>query len=71
MRDLLITFTVFASLPVILRRPDIGVVVWARLSLMSPHRLAYGFAADMPFAQVVGFTLLSGLFFWKEPRKLP
>ena len=71
MRDLAVTFIVFASLPIILRRPDIGVLVWTWLSLMAPHRLTWGFAYDMPFAQIVGIVLLGGFLLSREPKRIP
>ncbi len=38
MRDLLVTLLVFGSLPLILRRPFVGIIVWTWLGLMNPHR---------------------------------
>ena len=50
MRDLIIVaICVFGSL-VALRKPWIGVLVWTWLSLMNPHRYAWGFAYDAPLA---------------------
>ena len=71
MRDILITVIIFGSLPWVFRRPDIGILIWTWLSLMSPHRLAWGFAFDMPFAQIVGIVLLLGLVVSKEPKRIP
>jgi probable O-glycosylation ligase (exosortase A-associated) len=71
-RDLLITLIVFGSLPFILSRPYIGVLVWSWLSYMNPHRLAWGFAYSMPFAQIVAITLLVALVLQsKQVRKPP
>lgn len=70
-RDIAVTLIVIGSLPFILRRPYIGVLVWAWLSYMNPHRLSWGFAYDMPFAQIVAIVLLVGLFFSKESKKIP
>lgn len=71
MRDIAVTLAVFATLPFILKRPYIGVLVWAWLSLMNPHRLAYGFALTMPFAQIVAIVTLIGLFSSGEPKRFP
>jgi len=38
---------------------------------MNPHRLAYGFAYDMPFAQIIAIVLFASLFFSKEKMSLP
>ncbi len=58
MRDVIITTMVFATLPYIFRNPWYGVLAWSWLSYMNPHRLAWGFAYDMPFAQIVAIVLL-------------
>jgi len=70
-RDIAVTLIIVGSLPFILRRPYIGVLVWAWLSYMNPHRLTWGFAYDMPFAQIVAIVLLVSLVFSKEPKKIP
>ncbi len=67
MRDVLITLMVFATLPYIFRNPWYGVLVWSWLSYMNPHRLAYGFAYTMPFAQIVALVLLDLTV--EQPRK--
>jgi probable O-glycosylation ligase (exosortase A-associated) len=71
LRDIVLTLFVFGMLPVILRRPDIGVLMWTWLSLMSPHRLTWGFAFSMPFAQLVGFALLVGVLISNERKRIP
>jgi probable O-glycosylation ligase (exosortase A-associated) len=38
---------------------------------MNPHRLAYGFAQTMPFAQIVAITTLLGVLLSKEPKQMP
>lgn len=58
MRDLILAAIVFGSIPFILRSPFIGLLMWVWLGIMNPHRLAYGFAHDMPFAQAIAITTL-------------
>ncbi len=58
MRDIILCVIVFGSIPFILRRPYYGLLMWIWLSIMNPHRLAYGFAYSMPFAQVAAITFL-------------
>jgi probable O-glycosylation ligase (exosortase A-associated) len=70
-RDLLVTLIVAGSLPVILARPWIGIIMWAWLSYMNPHRLTWGFAYDFPFAQVVAIATLVGFLFTKERSGIP
>ena len=50
MRDIAISLLVFGLLTTVFKHPVIGAYVWAWLSMMSPHKLAFGFAFDMPFA---------------------
>ncbi len=71
MRDILVTLLVFGSLPYILSRPWIGVMVWSWLSYMNPHRLTWGFAYNMPFAQIVAITLLASLVFSRDKLRFP
>lgn len=71
MRDIIVTLIVFGTLPYILRRPYIGILVWSWLSYMNPHRLTWGFAYDMPFAQIVAITLLVSLLISKETKMVP
>ncbi len=71
MRDILVTLLVFGSLPYILSRPWIGVMVWSWLSYMNPHRLTWGFAFNMPFAQIVAITLLAAIVFSREKFRFP
>jgi putative inorganic carbon (HCO3(-)) transporter len=60
MRDIVLTLFIGGALPFALRYTWVGVLLWTWLSIMNPHRLTYGFAFDMPWAQLVaGATLLS------------
>ena len=70
MRDILISAAVFGSLPFVLRFPWFGILVFTWLSLMNPHRLAYGFSLNFPFAMIVALTTLVALLFSKEIKKL-
>ena len=71
MRDIAVTLAVFGSLPFILRRPWLGIIVWTWLGFMNPHRLACGFSTTMPFAQIVAITTLVAMLVSREPKKMP
>ncbi len=71
MRDLLVTAIVFGLIPVILKRPWIGILAWSWLSYMNPHRLTWGFAYSMPFAQMVALATFMSLLFNQEKKSLP
>ena len=69
MRDILITLIIFGAIPYIISRTYIGVLAWSWLSYMSPHRLAYGFAYNFPFSQVVALVTVFSLLINKEKKK--
>ena len=71
MRDIFVVFVVFGSIPFILVRPYLGVLMWAWLGFMNPHRLSWGFAYSLPFAQVVAIATLIGVLFSREPKRIP
>lgn len=71
MRDILLTLIVFGSLPFILKYSYVGIYVWSWLSYMNPHRLTWGFAFYMPFAQIVAVTLLFAILMSKEKKDIP
>ena len=71
MRDLLITLFVFGSIPFILRQPFYGVLMWTWLGLGNMHRLAWGFAANMPFALIVFLATLLGFLFMRNRPRTP
>jgi len=71
MRDIIITLIVFGSLPLILRRPFVGVVMWTWLGMMNPHRLAWGFSLNFPFALIVFLTTVLAFLISREPKRVP
>ena len=71
MRDYFVTLIVLGSLPYILARPHMGIVMWSWLGYMNPHRLSWGFATTMPFAQIVAIATLLGMLFSREPKHIP
>lgn len=70
MRDALVFALVFGSLPLIVRRPWFGVLVWYWLAFMSPHRLCYGPAWGFNFSMYVGVVLL-GAWVLRGEKKIP
>ena len=70
-RDIIVTLIVFAVVPMALRHPYVGVMLWEWLSLMNPHRLSWGFAYNFPFAAIGAGVTLAGLFITKDPIRFP
>jgi probable O-glycosylation ligase (exosortase A-associated) len=71
MRDIVLTAVIFGTLPFILARPYVGILMWAWLAFMNPHRLTWGFAFDMQFSLLIALFTLFGLLFSREPKKVP
>lgn len=69
--DLLLTAVVILSLPLCVARPWIGLLEYTWLSSMQPHRLAGGFAFDLPFAKLVAIATIAGWLFTRERYALP
>lgn len=71
MRDLAILGIFLSALPYAVFHTWVGVLLWNWISLMNPHKLAYGFAFDAPFAAAAaGVTLLS-LVTGREKLRMP
>ncbi|HRY16155.1 MAG TPA: DUF5935 domain-containing protein, partial [Candidatus Competibacteraceae bacterium] len=66
MRDLLIVTIVLIAAVMALKRPWIGVMNWTWLSIMNPHRYAWGFAYSAPVAAIAAASTLLGLLFTKN-----
>jgi hypothetical protein len=60
-RDLLVVAIVLASLPVILFRPFVGLLVYGWLAYMRPQDMGWGTASEMPLSQWVALAMLAGL----------
>ncbi len=70
MRDLLLTIIIFGSIPFILRRPDIGIIMWTWISLMNPHRLGWGVVNSMPVAITIGAVTVAAWLMSREEKKI-
>ena len=71
MRDVVIFGIIFGLVPMMIRRPAIGALVFMWISLMNPHRLTYGPAYDFPFAMMVAVITIAATLFSREPRDYP
>jgi probable O-glycosylation ligase (exosortase A-associated) len=71
MRDIALALFIFGTLPCILMRPYIGLLVWSWLGYMNPHRLCYGFAISFPWVYLVAVVTIASLLFSKESKKVP
>ena len=71
MRDIFVATVIFGTLPFVLARPYIGILLWTWVSFMNPHRLCWGFAYDFPFAYIIAIVTLVSLLISREPKKIP
>src|SRR3546814_675037 len=71
LRSLSIAILIFASLPVMLIKPHVGILLWSWVSYMNPHRLAYGFAYSFPFLNYIALFTMAGFFISREPKLFP
>lgn len=70
MRDILIFTIVGVALLQVFTKPYVGIYLWTWLSLMNPHRLAWGRAFDFPFAAVVAGVTFIGILVSKQPKRM-
>ncbi len=61
MRDFLIIAIVFLSLPVGVFQPFYGILVYAWISYMYPHMLAWSYAQTAPIAKLAALSVLAGI----------
>lgn len=69
-RDLLLSAFILGLLPVAVVHPWVGVMLWTWVGLMNPHRQTWGFAYDMPFAQLIVIAIFIGLFVSRDQKRL-
>lgn len=71
MRDFLVVLIVFGSVPLTLVRPQIGILMWYWISLMNPHRMAWGYAQNLRVALVVAVATVIGWIPSRESKMPP
>lgn len=71
MRDIALALFIFGTIPFILSRPYVGLLVWSWLGYMNPHRLCYGFAYSFPWVMMIAVLTLLSLAVSKEHKKIP
>ena len=71
MRDIFVTMIVFGSIPFVMKRPYVGVLMMAWLGYMNPHRLSWGFATDFPFVLIMAIATMSAMLFSKDKFRIP
>lgn len=70
-RSLAVFFGVFSALPVALVFPFAGLLLWAWIAFMNPHREAFGIAYDFPFNFYIAIVTLGAWVLSAEPKRMP
>lgn len=70
MRDLLLVTVILGTVPLILRYPFAGVLIWTWISIGTPHQEAWGFSRSIPLNLIVAAATIGAWYFSKD-RKLP
>ncbi len=71
MRSLAVFCELAILLPMALVRPFVGVLLWSWISFMSPQQMMWGFAADIPWAQIIFMVTVIGIVISDEPKRFP
>jgi probable O-glycosylation ligase (exosortase A-associated) len=69
MRDLAFAAFFAVYLPLILRFPHIGAMIWAWLSFVSPDDYLFGFMTSLPLSKIVALLTLIALAIHRDGRK--
>ena len=71
MRDIVLALFIFGTVPFILSRPYVGLLVWSWIGYMNPHRLTFGFAYSFPWVYLIAVVTLVSLALSKESKRIP
>lgn len=71
MRDIALMLAFLFIIPFIFKRPVVGALAYAAVSLMNPHRLSHGFAYSFPFAMLLCIITLVSVVISREQKKIP
>jgi putative inorganic carbon (hco3(-)) transporter len=71
MRDIALLGVLLVLWPLALKRPWIGILTWAWLSLNVPQLQTYGFMFGTPVAMVTAVLTMIGILVSREPKSLP
>ena len=73
MRDYVMVIVFTGLLPMAVRHTWFGILLWTWVSIMNPHKLAWSFAVNMPFAAAAAIAVFISLIVdrksWRIPRE--
>jgi probable O-glycosylation ligase (exosortase A-associated) len=68
-RDLALLLTMLPLCALAVARPFVGVLLWSWISFMNPHRAAWGFASELPWAVAIFGVTVVGCVVAREPKR--
>lgn len=71
MRDGILVLIFAVLMLMTIWRPWLGILVWAWIGYMNPHRLCWGFAATFPFAAVTVGVTIPCVLLSRESKRMP
>lgn len=71
MRDIALVLIFAVALPLAMRHTWMAVMLWTWVSLMNPHRLAWGFAYSLPFAAAAAGAAFVSILLNRDKLKMP
>ena len=71
MRSLALLTMFLVYLPPVFLQPFCGILLWTWFSIMNPHRLVWGFGANLPYALIIALTTLLSWLLSREPKTPP
>ena len=71
MRDLILLLVFGVGVLYALRRPFVGVMLFMWISVMNPHRYAWGFVYTLPLAQVAALATIASLALHTDEMRFP
>jgi putative inorganic carbon (hco3(-)) transporter len=71
MRGYLLLMVIVSTIPFVLAKPHVGILVYSWFGYMNPHRLVYGIVNNLPFAFILGALTTVAWLFSRESKKPP
>src|SRR6476646_6334031 len=68
MRDAALTIILLGMIPLIFYRPHVGLLAWAWVAFMNPHRETYSYLQDANINLFITILTSVSLFFAQEKR---
>ena len=68
MRDIAVVLFFVAASVAAFKRPFYGALLWVLFGLMNPHRMTFGFAFSLPFAQLA--VVVTVLAAWRHRQEV-